>query len=174
MAALAVVDEAVMELVTAAAAVAEVMAVLLVTLVAGRGLVAMAGIAVCRAKGCGMLLVKRTHRPTLEAGVTGGALPEGFAQRPAGNAGDMAAFAVVDEAVMELVARAAAVAEVVAVLLVTLVAGWRFVTMASGAVAGAEGVGMLHVQLAKRSALEAGVASGAFPEGFAQRAPGDA
>ncbi len=100
---LAVADEAVMEDVSCSATAAEVMTVNRVAFAAGRCVVAVAGVAVAGPEGGCMLLVERAARAALEAVVADDAFAVGLAQRAAGNTGDMAAFAVVDEAVMELV-----------------------------------------------------------------------
>ncbi len=175
-AALTIVDEAVVEVVSCATTATEVMPVHRVALGAGRGVIAMADIAVTGAQGAGMPLVQLAARSALEAGVAGITFAERFAQRAAGRrGGDVAELAVADEAVMEGVSCSATAAEVMTVLLMALTAGRGVIAMADIAVTGAESAGVLLVQhTACRATLEAGVASLAFAEGFAQRPAGNA
>ena len=169
MAALTVVDEAGMEVMPfCPRTVAEVMVVDLMALVAGRSVVAMTGIAVAGPESVGMSLMQLTARSVLETGVTGGTFTKGFTQRTAGDAGDMAALTVIDEAGMEIVPLGArSITVVMAVDLMALVAGRGVVAMTDGAVAGPKVVGMLLVQRAARSVLEAGMTGGAFTERLA-------
>ncbi len=160
MAAFAVVDDSVMELMAGAGTVTEVMTVLLMALTAGWCFVTMAGVAVAGAEAAGMLLMQRTVRTILEAGVASGAFAIGLAQRPARGTGHMASLAVIDKCGMEVMPRSCrTVAEIVPVYLVAFITGRSFWSMAGCAVCRAEIVGVHLMQSAARSALEAGVAA---------------
>ena len=80
------------------------MAILLMALDTGRGIVSMAGVAVGRPKCRGVLHVELAERAALEAGVAGFAFTKGLAQRTTGDPGNVTEFTVIaSDGVMELV-----------------------------------------------------------------------
>ncbi len=135
----------------------------LVALVADRGVVAMTSVAVGGSEFVGMLHVELAAcRPALEAGVAVSADDEWLTHRTTGDAGGMTALTVVDDGVMVFVSCAAAVAEVMAILVMAQAAGRGVVSMTAVAVAGSEVIGVIHVQWAVRAILETDVTAGAF------------
>ncbi len=112
-------------------------------------------------------------RSTLEAGVALRAIGNLRRQRSGiRGAGGMATLTVIDKIIVEHMPGATTVAEVVTVYSMALSTGRGIITMADGAVAGADGRRVTLVQLSARPALEAGVAGVAFPERLAQRTAG--
>ena len=130
------------------------MAILLMALDTGRGIVSMAGVAVGRPKCRGVLHVELAERAALEAGVAGFAFTKGLAQRASGDPGNVTGFAVIiSEVVMVYVSIAGTVTEIMHHLareirgnnIVALDAGRCIVSVAGVAVAGSQLAGMPHM-----------------------------
>ncbi len=155
-----------------------------VALCAGRGVVPVTNVAVAGAEISSMLHMQFAERTALEAVVAGFALTEGLAQRAAWDTGNVTGLAVItSEGVMVHVPIAGTVTEIMHHLteearvrgshLVALDAGRGIVSMTGVAVSRSVSRGMFLVELAERSALEAGVAGFALTEGLTQRAAWD-
>ena len=148
----------------------------LMAFVAGRGVIAMAGVAVGGAEVLAMLHVELPGaRSALEAGMAAGTVAERFAQRTAGNAGNVTALTIGNEPGVEVVPLGARpIAVIMAICLMALAASRSLIAVADGAVAGSKVIGVGLVQQTVRSVLEAGVTGGTFTERLAQRSTGNA